>query len=74
MTDGIEVAAAILAVEASRQEREIEQHASLAQRDVRAEIWKNFEHFLGRLHKGEKFVSLRISDEAGGKTAHKQRL
>jgi hypothetical protein len=74
MNENDKLAAAILAVEASRQEREIEDGASSAQKDVKAEIWRNFEYFLGRLDKGEKFVSRRIADEAGGAATPKQQL
>ena len=68
MYENDKLAAAILAVEASHQEREIEDGAPSARKDVKAELWRNYEYFLGRLDKGEKFVSRRIADEADGGT------
>jgi hypothetical protein len=74
MSEGNNLAAAILAAEASRQEHDIEGGAAFKPKDVKAELWKNFEYFLGRLSGGEKFVSRRIVDEAGAGDAHQQKL
>jgi len=52
MTEGDKIAAAILACEASRQQQEMVKAGPgrpLASRDVVAELWSYFEHFLDRL-------------------------
>jgi hypothetical protein len=52
MTEGDKIAAAILACEASRQQQEMVKAGPgrpTASRDVAAELWSYFQHFLDRL-------------------------
>jgi len=54
MSEGIKIAAALLACEASRQQQEMVKAGPgkpLAERDVAAELWACFEGFLDRLER-----------------------
>ncbi len=54
MSEGNKIAAALLACEASRQQQELVRAGPgkpLAERDVAAELWAQFESFLDRLER-----------------------
>jgi sarcosine oxidase delta subunit len=64
MSEEGNVAAAILAVEASRQEHEHRDGAAVRPKDVKAELWQNYVFFRDRLSGSTKFVSRLISDDS----------
>jgi hypothetical protein len=66
MSDQENVAAAIMAVEACRQEHEYQGGAAVRPKDVKAELWRNYEFFMDKLSGGTRFVSRLISDDPPG--------
>jgi hypothetical protein len=66
MAEENRLAAAIMAVEASRQESATQGGTVPPKKDVKAEIWKNYQFFMGKLTGGERFVSRLISDGPSG--------
>ncbi len=66
MSEEGNVAAAILAVEACRQEHESQGGAAVRPKDVKAELWQNYVFFRDKLSGSTKFVSRLISDDPPG--------
>jgi sarcosine oxidase delta subunit len=66
MSEEGNVAAAILAVEVSRQEHDHEGGATIRPKDLKAELWQNYVFFRDKLSGSTKFESRLISDGPPG--------
>ncbi|HXQ40490.1 MAG TPA: hypothetical protein VN821_04420 [Candidatus Udaeobacter sp.] len=66
MSEEGNVAAAIMAVEACRQEHEHQGGTAIRPKDVKAELWQNYVFFRDKLSGSTKFVSRLISDGPPG--------